>query len=88
MQRYQGTLWQITHPGSVGLVLAGNAREPHEPGPPVVAEHELREELGAVFEIVWLREFRFDEAEGVPVRFLAWSCFVRRPPDTGRLQRP
>ena len=78
VQSYQRTLRQVTHPGSIGLVLAGNAREPHEPGPPVVAEHEIREELGAVFVIVWLREFRFDQVEKVGVRFLAWSCFVRR----------
>jgi methyl halide transferase len=78
VQSYQRTLRQVTHPGSVGLVLAGNAREPHEPGPPVVAEPEIREELGAVFEIVWLREFRFDQVEAVGIRFLAWSCFVRR----------
>jgi SAM-dependent methyltransferase len=78
VQRYQNTLRQVTHPGSAGLVLAGNAREPHEPGPPVVGEREIREELGTVFEIVWLREFYFDEVKEVGVRFLAWSCLVRR----------
>ena len=34
VQSYQRTLRQVTHPGSIGLVLAGNAREPHEPGQP------------------------------------------------------
>jgi SAM-dependent methyltransferase len=59
-----------------GLILAGNAREPHDPGPPVVTEQQLREELGSVFEILDLHEFLFDEAPGVPERFLGWSCLV------------
>ena len=83
VQSYQRTLRQVTHAGSTCLVLAGNAREPHQPGPPVVSEHEIREELGAVFEIVWLREFRFDQVEAVGVRFLAWSCLMRRAADAG-----
>jgi methyl halide transferase len=78
VQAYLRTLKAVTHAGSIGLVLTGNAREPHEPGPPVVAEQEIREELGAAFEIGWLREFRFDQVEAVGVRFLAWSCFLHR----------
>src|SRR5215468_5911785 len=58
------TLQRVTGPGSTGLVLAGNAREPHDPGPPVVSEQEIRDELGRVFEVVRLREFRFDSAPG------------------------
>lgn len=81
VQAYLRTLKAVTHAGSIGLVLTGNAREPHEPGPPVVAEQEIREELGAAFEIVWLREFRFDQVEAVGVRFLAWSCFLHRLAD-------
>jgi SAM-dependent methyltransferase len=65
-------------PAARGLILAGNAREPHEPGPPVVTEEQLREELGQSFNILDLREFRFDEAPGVPVRFLGWSCLVEK----------
>ena len=64
--------------GGRGLILAGNAREPHDPGPPVVTEEQLREELGLAFHIVDLREFRFDEAPSVPVRFLGWSCLVKK----------
>jgi SAM-dependent methyltransferase len=75
---YVRTLERVTAPGSVGLVLAGNAREPHDPGPPVVSEAEIREELGRVFEIVRLREFRFDSAPDVGVQFLAWSCLIKR----------
>jgi methyl halide transferase len=62
--------------GGCGLILAGNAREPHNPGPPVVTEEQIRDELGIAFEILELHEFRFDEAPGVPERFLGWSCQV------------
>src|SRR5262249_19509814 len=60
---YLRTLERLTRPGSVGLVLAGNAREPHEPGPPVVSEEEIRAELSSLFDLVHLREFRFDQVE-------------------------
>jgi SAM-dependent methyltransferase len=64
--------------GATGLILAGNAREPHDPGPPVVTEEQLRDELGVAFQILDLHEFRFDEAPGVPERFLAWSCLLQK----------
>jgi SAM-dependent methyltransferase len=64
--------------GGRGLILAGNAREPHDPGPPVVTEEQIRNELGLVFHILDLHEFRFDEAPGVPERFLGWSCMAEK----------
>ena len=64
--------------GGRGLILAGNAREPHDPGPPVVSEDELRHELGLAFEILDLHEFRFDDAPGVTERFLGWSCLIEK----------
>jgi methyl halide transferase len=64
--------------GAHGLILAGNAREPHNPGPPVVSEEQIRDELGRAFEILDLQEFRFDEAPGVPASFLGWSCLVQK----------
>jgi SAM-dependent methyltransferase len=84
---YLRALEAATRPGTLGLVLAGNAREPHEPGPPVVSAEEVRAELGRVFEIVRLREFHFDPAPGVPVRFLGWSCLLRRPGPGERTER-
>lgn len=80
VQDYLRTLQRITASGTIGLVLAGNAKDPHEPGqgPPVVSEQELRTELGSVFEIADLREFYFDQIERDGVRFLAWSCLMRR----------
>jgi SAM-dependent methyltransferase len=65
-------------PGARGLVLTGNAREPHTPGPPVVTEEQIRSELGQAFHILDLQEFRFDEAPGVSERFLGWSCLVEK----------
>jgi SAM-dependent methyltransferase len=75
---YVTTLGRLTRPGSLALVLAGNAREPHDPGPPVVSEEQIRAELGSLFDIRQLREFRFDLVEAIGVRFLGWSCLLRR----------
>ena len=66
--------------GGRGLIPAGNwAREPHDPGAPVVTvEQQIRDELGLAFQILDLHEFRFDEAPGVPECFLGWSCLVEK----------
>jgi methyl halide transferase len=77
-QQYAPAVARQLTAGARGLILAGNAREPHDPGPPVVTEQQIRSELGLSFQILDLHEFRFDEAPGVPARFLAWSCFVEK----------
>jgi SAM-dependent methyltransferase len=77
-ERYLATLLQITRPGSLCLVLTGNAREPLDPGPPVVSEDEIRAELGQKLTVVRLREFRFDQVKGFEVLPLAWSCLLKR----------
>jgi len=77
-QQYAPAVAQQLASGGRGLILAGNAREPHDPGPPVVAEQQIRDELGTSFEILDLHEFRFDEAPGVCERFLGWSCLVKK----------
>lgn len=76
--RYAPSVAQQLASGGRGLVLAGNAREPHDPGPPVVTEEQIRDELGASFQILDLHEFRFDEAPGIGERFLGWSCLVEK----------
>lgn len=78
---YLNTLRRLTRPGTVGLVLTGNASEPHDPGPPVVTDEQIRTELGTLFDIVHLREFRFDQVETDGTRFLGWSCLLRRNSD-------
>jgi SAM-dependent methyltransferase len=75
---YLETLRRELAPRARGLVLAGNAREPQDPGPPVVTADELRSELGQVFNIEQLREFRFDSIGKGGVAFLGWSCLVRK----------
>jgi SAM-dependent methyltransferase len=77
VSRYLRTLERITEAGSVALVLTGNSNEPRT-GPPVVSEAEIRAELGSHFEIVRLREFRFDPTKGEVGQPLGWSSLLRR----------
>jgi methyl halide transferase len=72
------TLGRITAPGAIGIVLTGNSKEEHKPGPPVVSEETIRAELGRSFEILSLEEFRFDQDEAGGPRFLGWSVLVRK----------
>jgi SAM-dependent methyltransferase len=76
---YLDTVDRLLRPGAFGLILTGNAKEPHDPGPPVVSEEELRSELGSRFEITALHEFRFDADLGPDFKPLAWSCLLRKP---------
>lgn len=73
---FLNSLKQLTKPGTRCLVLTGNANEQTE-GPPRLYEHEIRDELGGLFEIHAIREFRF-EVSDPPEGFLAWSCFMTR----------
>jgi 2-polyprenyl-3-methyl-5-hydroxy-6-metoxy-1,4-benzoquinol methylase len=74
---FQKFLQRVTRSGSMWLSLAGNAKEKMDPGPPVVSEDEIRAELGSLFEIVELREFRFSTNQN-DFRPLAWSILMRR----------
>jgi SAM-dependent methyltransferase len=78
VEGYVRTLQRVTAPGAIGLILTGNAKEPHVPGPPVVRDEQFHAELEPAFEIVRLREFRFDAPEEAGPGPLAWSCLVRR----------
>lgn len=75
---YLSTLRNITRPGSHMLCLCGNANDGSQYGPPRVQEAEIREELGAVFEIEHLLEFHFEDAGGVQGP-LGWSVWMSRP---------
>lgn len=78
---YLRSLEKLTFPGALGLLLMGHAGEPEdEIGPPPVREDEIREELGALFEMLHLRPFRFDAPRTGDREYLAWSCLVRRRP--------
>jgi hypothetical protein len=84
---YLRTLDALLTSGALGLILAGNAKEPSPPhqGPPTVSEVELRSELGQLFDIKQLREFRFDPAPSHNVNFLAWSILVRKKAERARV---
>lgn len=75
LQGYLGTLEKNLGPQAMGLVLAGNDREPRS-GPPQVSEQQIRGELSPLFDIVRLREFRFDIVGEQPAH-LGWSCVLR-----------
>jgi SAM-dependent methyltransferase len=76
---YVAAVARVTAAGARGLVLAGNAREKMEPGPPVVTEEEFRNDWSRDFEVIWLREIRFDQAlMDTPFRPLGWSGLLRR----------
>jgi methyl halide transferase len=77
-QAYVQVVERLTAPGGRGLVLAGNAREPQQPGPPVVTEEEFRADW-ARFDILWLREFRFDQNLMDTSRPLGWAGLLQRP---------
>lgn len=79
---YRETLRKNSVPGSLFLALAGNANEtvPEDKGPPRVKASEIVTELEPHFQLVQLREFRFDGVviEGRNASPLAWSCLFRR----------
>lgn len=69
-------LERVTRPGTRWLSLAGNAKEPHPTGPPVVTEAEFRRELSGPFRIVRVHEFRWDLRPDFQP--LAWSILLER----------
>ena len=77
LKAFQGFLRRATRVGSWWLSLAGNAKEETDPGPPVVSENEIRAELGPLFDIIELREFRFTGIKN-DLRPLGWSILMRR----------
>jgi SAM-dependent methyltransferase len=82
LEAFRRTLTAVTAPGSHYLTLAGSANQPEPPegGPPTVHAHDLCAELAPLFDLVQLREFRFDGVcvNGQPIAPLAWSALLRR----------
>jgi hypothetical protein len=78
---YFAALDHLLRPGALGLVLLGNDREPEAAeGPPGVREATIRREFGALFDVLRLREFRFDAPPGGRC-YLGWSCLLARRRD-------
>lgn len=67
----------LTREGSIYLMLCGNAKEPMTPGPPTLTEEEIRETFSALFDFVWIRDFRFDTTGEMPAP-LGYSCLMKR----------
>jgi SAM-dependent methyltransferase len=86
LDRFRASLKRVSAPGGLYLTLAGNANERGAPseGPPRVHAHEICLELGPLFDLVQLREYRFDgvRIQGQLVSPLAWSVLLRRREDT------
>lgn len=77
LEGFLSMLARVTAPGSKFLVLAGNKKERTEVGPPRVSEDEMRSELGPLFDVDFIREFRFTDP-GDTAGPLAWSCLLTR----------
>ena len=76
-------LWRVTRPGSYYFCLAGAEKQTDVEGLPQVAEDEIRDELGRLFEFIHLRPARLESAN--PGEYFAgWSCLMRRPPADGK----
>ena len=63
-------------PDGLMFILAGNAREKLDPGPPTVSEEEIHAAFDGIFDIVYLREVRFDVAPRGH-NPLGWSILLR-----------
>jgi SAM-dependent methyltransferase len=87
LEGFLRTLEKHVAPGGWYLTLAGNANDPapEDPGPPRVDAVSLVNEPGRLFDLVQLREFRFDGvvASGEKLEPLAWSALFRRRPAAG-----
>jgi len=80
---FLAVLHRVMAAGGWYLTLAGNANDRAiEGGPPRVSSGAIASELSTLFDLVQLREFRFDdvEIEGQTHNPLAWSALFRRRP--------
>ena len=71
------TVEWLAAPNARLLMLCGNADESAEHGPPKVTEAEIRSEWSGLFEVNWIRPFRFEDRGGVPGP-LGWACWMTR----------
>lgn len=75
---YVETVRRLSRPGTKVLIIAGNANETRSGGPPRVREEEIRRDFAEGFEILSLREMRFDTAEGAAKGALGWAILLER----------
>jgi SAM-dependent methyltransferase len=75
---YRETIRRISRPGTLFLLIAGNANEGRAGGPPRVTEAEIRGDFGDRFTFEWFRTVHFDTADPDRQGALAWSVLMRR----------
>jgi SAM-dependent methyltransferase len=75
---YVEAVRRLSHPGTLLLILAGNANEEPRYGPPRVDEEQLCGDFGKSFDVVELRETRFDTVDPAGKGALAWFALLRR----------
>ena len=80
------TVEWLAAPNARLLMLCGNADESAEHGPPKVTEAEIRTEWDSLFDVNWIRPFRFEDRGGVPGP-LGWACWMtRRAPSRSTIE--
>jgi SAM-dependent methyltransferase len=75
---YVDTVCRLSHPGTLLLILAGNANEKAQYGPPRVREDQLRNDFSKEFDFVQLRETHFDTGDPAGKGALAWFALLKR----------
>lgn len=74
---YLQSLINITGRGTQFVLLAGNANEIRDGGPPRLTEQEIRGDFDQLFEFRSIKPFRFDDLTGATGP-LGWSCLLIR----------
>lgn len=75
------TVEWLAAPNARLLMLCGNADESAEHGPPRLTEAEIHSEWSGLFDVHWIRPFRFEDRGSVPGP-LGWACWMtRRSPE-------
>lgn len=77
---YVKTASALARPGTLMLILAGNANEPRHYGPPRVEETQLVGDFAAAWDFVHLREVRPEGLTGRASGAWFWSALLRRRP--------
>ena len=87
-EAYVAAVRQLTHDASKILILAGNANKDSYwrfHGPPRVNEQDIRRDFATGFQLLQLREFRFDPAPPDREGALAWSILLKREPSSSQV---
>ena len=81
MRNHSCTSWRYSRyllvPVAAGLIILNGCSNPAQT-PPVVTEAEIRADWGGGFDVLWLREFRFDQNLLDPSRPLGWAGWLQR----------